>query len=344
MNRRSAILILAALTAVFALAALVTRLAPSAGPAPAPSPQMEAPAGFESCRPGFLADLEAANAPAARLISVDASGRVRAAPAGGGVRFELEREFYNGLRIQGPAPSGYRLEITLDDCAGPLQRVEISGGIIPAGRAHAYQVLEDSSTGGFEVTPVQERETLAAGTVAILLSDPARSRTFTNEGLGYSFDYPENFALDGDPDRALLRSRTGGDQGAVVVEFDRRGELDGPAATFEERAVALARRLCAADGPDGAVFCTDAVADLSYLNPYRLEARELHLTMVTLARARAWTAREEVLGPVYVFDASRQTGLAGAVIVVHVRGGDGEAPVLRGLARRIAETLRFAPR
>jgi hypothetical protein len=344
MNRRSLVLLLAALTALFAAAALVTRLAPSPETPPPPMPEAEAPPEAEPCRPVFRADLEAVGAPEARLVGVAASGRVLAAPAGGGVDLEAAHGFYNGLCIQGPAPLGYHLEITLDDCARPLQRAEIAGGGIPAGRAHAYHVLEDSSAGGFVVTPVQERETLAAGTVAVLLSDPARNRVFTNAAAGYSFEYPDGFTLGGDPDRALLRPRSGEGQGLVAVEFDRLGEPDGPSATFEELALDLARRLCVADGPGSAAFCTDAVADLSYLNPHRLEARELHLTLVTLTRTHAWTAREEVLGPVYVFDASRQTGLPGAVIVIHARGGDGDSPVLRGLARRIAETLRFAPR
>jgi hypothetical protein len=130
-------------------------------------------------------------------------------------------------------------------------------------------------------------------------------RTYQDDRLGFSFSFPADYTLTN-----VLESRNGFVSGvlkrgksAILVEAKDLADypsewLSQGRTSFVNAAVAIARLMCDADGPDGSRSCPEVLRQSTFGNRHGLECLEIELReVITEGDPRQFTTRTR--GPVY---------------------------------------------
>lgn len=95
------------------------------------------------------------------------------------------------------------------------------------------------------------------------------------------------------PDQSMIISRPGDDAWGKLVQKAREDE-----SYFRRYARQQAVNWCAADGPDGSVYCQDADREERFTSRHGLVCLEFHLTM-TREDSAGKTVQKKPVGPVF---------------------------------------------
>lgn len=130
--------------------------------------------------------------------------------------------------------------------------------------------------------------------------EPVANR-FDNPTYGYSFLIPENLEVEPyTPEAVSVGTRTeGGFSSVADIAVHSSGEdheYESADAFIAERV----RTLCAADGPDESIDCTEIASRTEYTSPSGMVGEELMLTLVRRTLSTGATATSSY-GPVYAF-------------------------------------------
>jgi len=135
--------------------------------------------------------------------------------------------------------------------------------------------------------------------------------TYQDQNCGIEFKYPASLLLEifSADDRCALSV----DAGAIELEvkemdrFYRQGLVaSGMEISSRGFAIYIAGLHCAADGPDGSTYCTDAVRQSAFETPQGLQGHEFYLTKVEESYGEEGPRIEEktTIGPVFALDIS----------------------------------------
>jgi len=130
-------------------------------------------------------------------------------------------------------------------------------------------------------------------------------RTYHDDRLGFSFSYPADYTLTN-----VLESRSGFVSGVLKrgnadILVEAKDLADYPSewlsqgrTSFVNAALAIARLMCDADGPDGSRSCPEVLKQSTFGNRHGLECLEVDLReVITESEPSRFTTRTK--GPVY---------------------------------------------
>ncbi|MBI5810230.1 MAG: hypothetical protein HZB21_03455 [Deltaproteobacteria bacterium] len=157
---------------------------------------------------------------------------------------------------------------------------------------------------------------LLPGTFA--LAQGERLQTYTSIETGLSFEYPADYALKEllTPKGkliAILIGKTAGKENRWLMDIGIEEassyprEVYDPAKTsVKQFAIDMAINHCAADGPDGGVWCEEVVRLENFRSAHGLGGYEIFLTEISGHYFEDGTqkAEKKVKGPIYAFDIS----------------------------------------
>ncbi|HYE23438.1 MAG TPA: hypothetical protein VEA92_03275 [Candidatus Paceibacterota bacterium] len=137
---------------------------------------------------------------------------------------------------------------------------------------------------------------------------------YENQTYGYSFTYPEGLTTNEyTPENISVGTREGESFTSVVdVSFQ---ESFGEYESFEAFAIERAKTLCAADGPDQTLNCTDVVDQTAFTTVSGDTGLELYLTLAETTFSTGETDTY-AFGPVYAFPYEKD-GSETAVLLIY---------------------------
>ncbi len=168
--------------------------------------------------------------------------------------------------------------------------------------------------GGFYFNQAREQKTITqVGLEAIKQAEELKNQietadwqTYRNEKFEFEFQYPKNYFLKQVTYSFLLLRE--GDAEETDWLFEVSIDTEWPdEMTFEELATNRGLLRCAADGPDGSVYCNEIVRRETFMNDSGVMGYKLYLNEINERYTQSGTkVSERTRGPVFVLDISEQ--------------------------------------
>lgn len=157
--------------------------------------------------------------------------------------------------------------------------------------------------------------------------------TYENPTLGYSFSYPEEYAVNAYTSEFVGVGKREGEGFLSVADVSLyEGE---EYESFDAFVLDKARTLCAADGPDETINCTDVIDAKPFTAASGLTGNELYLLLAQKTFSTGET-KTYSFGPVYVFPYEKEGSAFAAIFVYQPLPSfltESHADIVGGVAR-----------
>lgn len=142
-----------------------------------------------------------------------------------------------------------------------------------------------------------------------------KALTYENATYGYSFAYPEAYALKAYTNEHVSVGTPVGEgfESLTDVSLQEAFSSDGY-ESFEAFVLERTRTLCAADGPDQTINCTDVVDQQAFASESGETGIEFHLLLAETTFSTGET-KTYTYGPVYAFPYQKEGAIHAALLV-----------------------------
>jgi hypothetical protein len=165
----------------------------------------------------------------------------------------------------------------------------------------------------FSPTIVQRSPTFLPSSIGQTASN-ANWKTYTFNKYGFSFDYPSKYSVTtaNDLGVGLVDKANGQYEIFVTPEFVLSQDENAQNQTFSDFAAKQAMEQCKASGSEGQSYCDKVTQQTPLQNQHRLTGYKFyfHWLHQKFQRSAFVTVEEATVGPVLVYDISKQTNNA----------------------------------
>lgn len=173
-------------------------------------------------------------------------------------------------------------------------------------------------------------------------STTTEMRVYTNQDYGFFFEYPPQFAVqEFNPEHVAIGSSTADGFNSVAEVTVLLDEDETTYGSYEQFLADRARVMCAADGPEATIGCTDIERESAFESTSGLTGVEFYLVEQT-RNLQTGTTTSASKGPFYAFNlAANATGTPYAALIVHPPIAAPEDAVNAALIRSIARSVQI---
>ena len=133
------------------------------------------------------------------------------------------------------------------------------------------------------------------------------SPTYENETYGYSFSYPRDYTVKEYTGEYVSVGIEEGESFTSVADISLHESVEeGVYANFDAFLLERGRTLCAADGPDQSISCTEVTKSTPFTSSAGVGGYEVYFTLEESTYSTG-EVKTSTFGPVYAFDASAKT-------------------------------------